>query len=407
MSRLNRLIAELCPDGVEYRRLGDVCIKFIVPMRDRPKMFDGNIPWCRIEDIEGHYLNTSLSEHFVSEKVIKEMNLKIFPTGTVVCSCSASLGTYAINTQPLITNQTFIGIVCGKALLNRFLLYLMETKTQELTSISNSGTIPYISRKKFEDLIIPLPPLPIQEEIVRILDKFTELETELETELDLRKKQYEYYRDTLLDFSNKSQYPSVRWMKLGEIGTLVRGSSLQKKDFTDKGVGCIHYGQIYTYYRTFTSITKSFVSLELAKTLKKVNKNDLIITNTSENVEDVCKTVAWLGDHEIVTGGHATIFKHNENPKYLAYYTQTPMFFNEKKKIAFGTKVTEVSVANLAKIKIPIPPLSEQKRIVNILDRFDKLTNDISVGLPAEIAARHKQYEHYRDSLLSFKEKVS
>ena len=129
---------------------------------------------------------------------------------------------------------------------------------------------------------------------------------------------------------------------------------------------------------------------------------DLIITNTSENIEDVCKTVAWLGNEEIVTGGHATIFKHKENPKYLAYYTQTPMFFAEKKKLARGTKVIDVSAKDLAKISIPIPPLTEQERIVGILDKFDTLVNDISVGLPAEIQARRKQYEYYRNKLLSF-----
>lgn len=250
---------------------------------------------------------------------------------------------------------------------------------------------------------IPIPPLPIQREIVRILDTFTELTTELTTqlaaELEARKKQYEYYRDTLLTFGDE-----VEWKTLGEVGTLVRGNGLQKTDFTESGVGCIHYGQIYTYYGTFTAITKSFVSPTLAQTLKKVNKNDLIITNTSENIEDVCKVVAWLGEDEIVTGGHATIFKHNENAKYLAYYMQTPMFFGEKRQHVTGVKVIDVSASKLAKIKIPIPPLAEQERIVAILDRFDALTHDISTGLPAEIAARKQQYEYYRDQLLTFKE---
>ena len=185
---------------------------------------------------------------------------------------------------------------------------------------------------------------------------------------------------------------------------MVRGNGLQKKDFTESGIGCIHYGQIYTCYGTFTGKTKSYVSEELARTLKKVNKGDLIITNTSENEDDVCKTVAWLGDEEIVTGGHATIFKHNENPKYLAYYTQTPMFTAEKRKYATGTKVIDVSANNLGKIKIPIPPLEEQNRIVGILDKFDALVNDISAGLPAEIKARRQQYEYYRNKLLTFKE---
>jgi type I restriction enzyme S subunit len=113
--------------------------------------------------------------------------------------------------------------------------------------------------------------------------------------------------------------------------------------------------------------------------------------------------LAWLGDETIVTGGHATIFKNNQNPKYLAYYFQTKDFFDQKRKIAKGTKVIEVAVKDLEKILIPIPPITEQARIVAILDKFDALVNDISAGLPAEISARRRQYEYYRNKLLTFR----
>ena len=194
-------------DDIEWKELKKVCTDFIVPMRDKPKIFNGNIPWCRIEDVEGKYFNTSLSGRFVSNEVIKEMNLKVFPIGTVICSCSASLGTYAINTQPLITNQTFIGIVCGDKLNNQYLRYYMETQTKKLISLSNAGTIPYISRQKFEDLKIPVPPLEEQERIVKILDRFdalcNDISSGLPAEIEMRKKQYEYYRDKLLTFKEK------------------------------------------------------------------------------------------------------------------------------------------------------------------------------------------------------------
>lgn len=195
-------------------------------------------------------------------------------------------------------------------------------------------------------------------------------------------------------------------LKLGEVCELVRGNGLQKKDFVDAGVGCIHYGQIYTYYGTYTDKTKSFVTAELARTLRAAFKGDLIITNTSENIEDVCKAVVWLGNEPIVTGGHATILKHKQNPKYIAYYTQTEMFYAEKCKHANGTKVIDVSATNMAKILIPIPPLAEQNCIVLILDNFERLLKDISQGLPAEIEARKKQYEYYRNKLLMFKKAV-
>lgn len=194
----------------------------------------------------------------------------------------------------------------------------------------------------------------------------------------------------------------VEYKAFYEFGTMIRGNGLQKKDFTEKGVGCIHYGQIYTYYGTFTSETKTFVSEELANKLKKVNTGDLIIAITSENVEDVCKCVAWLGDNEIVTGGHSAIFKHNQDPKYLSYYFQTADFFSKKRKIANGTKVIEVSPKKLEQIRIPIPPLPVQREIVRILDNFKELTAELTAKLTAELTTRKQQYDYYRNKLLTF-----
>jgi type I restriction/modification specificity protein len=267
----------------------------------------------------------------------------------------------------------------------------------------NTSSFPSVDMARLMKQLFPIPPLAVQEEIVRILDKFTTLEAEL----DCRKRQYEYYRNQLLSLdviNNKGNLNNVEVVTLGEIGTFVRGSGLQKKDFTPTGVGCIHYGQIYTYYGTCADKTKSFVSYETAKQLKHVEHGDVIITNTSENVEDVCKAVVYLGKEPIVTGGHASIFKPSEkiDGKYFAYYTQTEWFARDKRKYAKGTKVIDVSATDLAKIKIPIPSLAEQQRIVSILDKFEALTTSISEGLPKEIALRRKQYEYYRNQLLSF-----
>lgn len=197
----------------------------------------------------------------------------------------------------------------------------------------------------------------------------------------------------------------VEWTPLGEMGELVRGNGLPKTDFTESGIPAIHYGQIYTYYGLSTSSTKSFVSPETAKKLKKVNKGDVVITNTSENLEDVGKAVVYLGERQAVTGGHATIFKPSEIilGKYFAYFTQTDIFSGEKRKYSKGTKVIDVSASDMAKISIPIPcpenpkkSLEIQAEIVRILDAFTELT--------AELTARKKQYNYYRDQLLSFEE---
>lgn len=189
---------------------------------------------------------------------------------------------------------------------------------------------------------------------------------------------------------------------MNELGVFTRGSSLQKSDFAESGVGCIHYGQLYTHYGTYAYKTKTFVSEEFAKKARKAKQGDLVIATTSENDEDVCKAVAWLGKDEIAVSSDACFYSHTLNPKYVAYFFQTEDFQKQKRPFITGTKVRRVNADNLAKIKIPVPPLEEQERIVGILDKFDALVNDISIGLPAEIKMRQQQYEYYRDLLLTF-----
>ena len=192
----------------------------------------------------------------------------------------------------------------------------------------------------------------------------------------------------------------VRFAPLGEVGVLVRGNGLPKSDFTTSGVGAIHYGQIYTYYRTWTKETISYVAPETAARLAAVDPGDVIITNTSENIEDVGKAVAWLGDSQIVTGGHATIFKHEHDPRFVAYWFQSPSFQLQKRRLATGTKVIDVSARMLAEVRIPVPPLAVQEEIVSVLDKFETLEAE----LEAELEARRRQFAYYRDSLLTFRE---
>lgn len=193
-------------------------------------------------------------------------------------------------------------------------------------------------------------------------------------------------------------------MALGEIGNFTRGAGIQKTDFRESGVGCIHYGQIHTHYGVWAKETKSFVSQEYSARLRKARKGDLVIATTSEDDDAVAKAVAWLGADEVAVSTDAYIFHHTIDPKYVAYFFQTESFQSQKKPHITGTKVRRISGERLAKIQIPVPPLEEQERIVAILDKFDALVNDLSSGLPAEIRARRQQYEHYRDRLLTFRE---
>ncbi len=280
--------------------------------------------------------------------------------------------------------------------INEFKIYLQDKQ---------SGTAyPAISDGLIKQFQIPIPPLSVQSQIVQILDTFTELTAELTAELSMRQKQYQYYRDFLLSEHELAKV-GFEWKTLGEVGELIRGNGLTKKDLTDDGVPAIHYGQIYTRYGLSTEKTLSFVSTELAKRLRKVDTGDVVITNTSENLADVGKSLVYLGKEQAVTGGHATIFKPNKQiilGKYFAYFTQTDNFATQKRKYAKGTKVIDVSTNDMAKLKIPIPPLSVQSQIVAILDTFDTLVSSISEGLPKEIQLRQKQYEYYRELLLDF-----
>ena len=190
----------------------------------------------------------------------------------------------------------------------------------------------------------------------------------------------------------------VEYKKLGEIATISRGGNFQKKDFLTEGVPCIHYGQIYTKYGLFADKTFTFISEECAKKQKMAQPNDIVMAVTSENIEDVCKCLAWLGDEPVAVSGHSAIIHHNQNAKYLVYYFHSQMFFAQKRKLAYGTKVIEVTPDALVDITLPIPPAEIQCEIVRILDNFTNLTADLT----AELTARQKQYAFYRNKLLTF-----
>ena len=316
-----------------------------------------------------------------------------------------------------------------------YLSYVLSTENSQKQKSKGKikSKVVHTNATDIGEIEIPLPPLEVQKRIVEVLDNFEktckELNIELSSEIEKKQKEYEFVRNYLLTFEEKSrqailacELASLRSkqqaqnlikilqyvygyveVRLGDIGSIVRGNGLQKRDFTEEGVGCIHYGQIYTKYGIATEKTISFVEESLAEKLRKVEKGNIIFAVTSENIEDLCKCVVWLGEEEIVTGGHTAILKHNQNSKFLAYYFQTEAFHSQKRKLATGTKVMDVTATKLEEILISLPPLEEQQRIVDILDRFDRLCNDISEGLPAEIEARQKQYEYYREKLLSFK----
>ncbi|EKF9595416.1 restriction endonuclease subunit S [Vibrio cholerae] len=293
--------------------------------------------------------------------------------------------------------------------LLKYVYYWLNTLPSEL--VEGDHKRQWISNYANKKIPIPCPENPkksleIQAEIVRILDAFTAMTAELTAELNLRKKQYNYYRDQLLSFTEGE----VEWKTLGEVGEFIRGKRFTKNDYVENGgIKAIHYGEIYTHYGTSSTSTISQVRSDLAESLRYAETNDVIVASVGETIEDVGKAVAWLGSGKVAIHDDSYAIRHSLNPKYLSYCLQTDDFISEKAKYVSRGKVKRLLIDGISKVRIPIPypnnyerSLAEQARIVAILDKFDALTNSITEGLPREIELRQKQYEYYRDLLLSF-----
>ena len=394
MSRLADLIAELCPEGVEYKPLGELLVyqqptPFLVSSKD----YDPSYPTPVLTAGATFLLGYSSETHGVYAASTDDPVI-IFDDFTTASkwvdfpfklkSSAAKILTAA---DPSVADI-------------RFLYFLMQTIKYQVGSHARHWIAVY------SKMPVCCPPLEVQREIVRILDQFTTLEAELEAELEARRAQYEHYRNHLLSYDSLAARGPVEMVKLGDVVEMRRGNGMQKSSFVDKGVPALHYGHIFSRYSVSTSVAAAYVSKGDAKKLVPVMPGDLVLANTSENLDDVGKAVVWKEEEKAVVGGHATAISSDLlDMGFLSHYVRSTHFSLSKRKFAQGTKVIELSAANLGKIPVPLPELSEQRRIADLLDRFDALINDISSGLPAEIAARRAQYEHYRDRLLSFPEK--
>ena len=319
---------------------------------------------------------------------------------------------------------------------SKFLYYSLLSKQHVIKSKVRKASVPRLAKEDIEKLFISLPSLSLQNKIVKILDKFQIMLADtkglLPEEIAQRQKQYEYYREKLLTFDKYCDSTHARTLILSnhyyeilhevarfiqididdkvekkmlkDIGEFINGSGMPKTTFDEKGeVGAIHYGHIYTNYNLFVISPIVKVNKEISERLKKVNYGDIVIAKTSENIEDIMKSVAYLGKKEAVVGGHAAVYKHKQNPKYLSYvFNGSIELIKQKNRLARGVKVIEISSTEMGKIVIPLPPLHVQQHIVSILDKFDTLVHDIKEGLPKEIELRQKQYEYWREQLLSF-----
>ena len=292
----------------------------------------------------------------------------------------------------------------------KFLYYFMNVDFKRYIQAKSVGaTATSIRKPMLQRFPIPIPSLEIQQEIVKILDKFTELEATLEAELALRKRQYQYYRDFLLDFDNqirggiadgyKGRLKDVVWKTLGEVGKFTYGYIAKAQD-----AGTARFIRISDINANGKLIPNGEKYIDVLPECKKylLKKNDLLMARTGATYG---KTMIFSEDYPAVYAGFLIKLDFDKNiliPKYYWHFAQGELFWRQANKLVSGGGQPQLNANALKMIKIPIPPIPEQEKITAILDKFDTLTQSISEGLPHEIALRRKQYEYYREQLLAF-----
>lgn len=406
MSRIDDLIAEHCPAGVEFKTLGDVGEFIRGNGLQKKDLVDDGVPAIHYGQVFTTYgTSTTLTKSFVDPAMAvrlrraKPGNLVVATTSENdedVCKAVAWVG----DVEVAVSGDAFIYAHTLDPLYAAYYFQTDAFQSQKRRFVSGTK-VKRVSGTDLARIRIPVPPLAVQREIAAILHKMETLRAELEAELKYRSRQYGYYRDSLLTFAQRE---GVRWARLSDVGKFIRGKRFTKADYKSGGIGCIHYGEIYTHFGTSATQVVSHLRPEIGAGLRYAEPGDVVIVDVGETVEDVGKAVAWIGDEPVAIHDHSYAFRHELNPSYVSYLMQTDWFMREKLRYIARTKVNTLIVAGFSKIQIPVPEREEQDRIVSDLDKFDVLVNDLSIGLPAEIEARRKQYEYYRDRLLTFKE---
>lgn len=404
MTRISRILTQLCPDGVPYKLIGDVAT--VVrgasprPIQNFITDDDHGVPWIKIGDVPvGSKYITQTAQRITAEGAAKSR--RVYP-GDFVLSNSMSFGRPYISKIEGCIHDGWLAISdFGKFFEPNFLYHLLGSPAiqEEFARRAGMGTVQNLNADIVKAVALPVPPIEVQCAIVDVLDLFGSLSSEIQAELDARRRQYAYYRDALFRFSNVTDVP---WRPLGDVGQFVRGRRFTKDDVVDAGIPSIHYGEIYTHYGVATESVVSRVRKELADQLRYAQHGDVVFASVGETVEDVAKAVAWLGNEPVAIHDDTFMFRAELNSKYVSYFSQTANFHQQKNKYVARAKVNRISGESLAKIAIPVPPREQQERVVGILDKLNALVCDPSGGLSAEIDARRTQYEYYRDRLLTF-----
>ena len=397
MSQFEELIQELCPGGVEYKKIKDVYTRLKGTQITASRMKQISTPDGEIKIFAGG--KTVINAH---EKDIEKANITRVPAVLVQ---SRGIIDVIYCEEPFTFKNEMWAYTYNNKTSVKYLYYVLKNNVNSFREAAlKMGSMPQISLAVTEEFKIPVPPLEVQSEIVRILDNFTELTAELTEEITeeitARKKQYEYYRDALL--KPKEKIPLV---SLKDISTsFYRGSGIRRDQVTEAGIPCVRYGEIYTGYNTWFDQCISHTQLENINNPKYFEHGDILFAITGESIEDIGKSIAYVGNKKCLAGGDIVVMKHHQNPRYLAHVLNTTMARAQKSKGKVKSKVVHTNVASLEKIKIPLPSLDVQERYANVLDNFEAICSDLNIALPAELEVRQKQYEYYRDLLLTFAE---
>ena len=403
MSELERLIQELCPNGVPYRTLNTICNIFD-GTHQTPKYTDSGIKFASVENISNPYA----TEKHISVSDYEKYKIKP-QRNDLLMTRIGSIGVCAVieSDEPLAYYVSLALLRPNQEVLNsRYLKYAMESLhcRKELRKRTLVNAVPIkINMGDIGKITLPVPPIEVQREIVRILDKFTELTAELTAELTkeltARKKQYDYYLEKLL-FSAED----TKMLTLGEVSSFYngdRGKNYPKvSEMVEEGIPFVNAGDINgtVDYINCNKITREkYLSMSGAK-LKKGDILYCLRGSTGKN------GIYELDEGTVASSLVAIRANNLINYKFLYYLLNSSMERSQRMKYDTGAAQPNLSAKNVREYVFPVPSLEEQERIVAILDRFDSICNDISAGLPAEIEARQKQYEYYRDKLLNFKE---
>lgn len=287
--------------------------------------------------------------------------------------------------------------------INGYLFHYMGPVFKKIEKETAGGSVKHLSAKVINSILIPIPSLKEQTRIVGILDTFTSSIDTLKEQINQRRKQYEYYRDQLYYTSKAELLEAFKKGKtivktLDELGTFTRGRRFVRTDIVPEGVHCIHYGDMYTHYGVSAEETPTHLTKELSSKLRFAKNGDVVIVAAGENDLDIGVGVAWLGKEPVVVHDACFIYEHKMNPKYLSHFMRSRNYHQQIRMGVVDGKICSISAKELGRTLIAVPSLQEQQRIVSILDTFEASIQN----LEEQLKLREKQYEYYRNKLLTF-----